>query len=137
MHRVCDMHHPRRWIYTVGRLVILSILIPRLLLCLDGDRSVYRRHKGSILLRLDFSRRPVRRLWSDLRALLDTKHAEVRSVISDHYPFIHDYDIHGISVTLGALTNVKTESNQSLQTMTFAVTPAASHPSRQRRSCLI
>jgi hypothetical protein len=30
-----------------------------------------------------------------------------------------------------------TEPNQSLQTMTFAVTPAASHPSRQRRSCLI
>jgi hypothetical protein len=27
--------------------------------------------------------------------------------------------------------------NQALQTMTFAVTPAASHPSRQRRSCLI
>jgi hypothetical protein len=30
-----------------------------------------------------------------------------------------------------------TEPNQALQTMTFAVTPAASHPSRQRRSCLI
>jgi hypothetical protein len=31
----------------------------------------------------------------------------------------------------------KTEPNQSLQTMQFAVTPAASHPSRQQTACLI
>jgi hypothetical protein len=30
-----------------------------------------------------------------------------------------------------------TELNQSLQTMQFAVTPAASHPSRQQTACLI
>jgi hypothetical protein len=30
-----------------------------------------------------------------------------------------------------------TELNQSLQTMQFAVTPAASHPSRQPNACLI
>ena len=30
-----------------------------------------------------------------------------------------------------------TEPNQSLQTMQFAVTPAASHPSRQQTACLI
>jgi hypothetical protein len=31
----------------------------------------------------------------------------------------------------------KTEPNQALQTMQFAVTPAASHPSRQQTACLI
>jgi hypothetical protein len=53
----------------------------------------------------------------------------------------------GVSAAVGPLSDkgleslepeIKTtEPNQSLQTMTFAVTLAPSHPSRQRRSRLI
>lgn len=107
-------------------MVILSIFIPCLLLFLAVDRFAYRRHKGSILFRMDFSRHPVRRLWSNLRTLLDTKRAEERRVISDRHPFIDDYYIHGISATLGALTNMKiTEPNQSLQITDCTVTECA------------
>jgi hypothetical protein len=44
--------------------------------------------------------------------------------------------MHGCG-SMGVSEFMKKEPNQALQTMQFAVTPAASHPSRQQTACLI